>query len=266
VHLADADRLGEWALDVPPEAQLLADAFWPGPLTMLLAKTSRVAPSVTGGRATVGLRVPDHPIALALLRAFGGGVAAPSANRFGHVSPTTAADVVADLGHAVDLVVDGGSCRVGVESTIIDLTGDEPEVLRPGGVALERITEVLGFTPRVWLGDESIGEARAPGMLATHYAPAAEVVVVSGERLADEVAKLAVRGRRVGVLTPEEFAVPEEGVVDLGPAGTPDEYARVLYACLRRADRLGLDVVVAVPPPPEGIGLAIRDRLQRAST
>jgi L-threonylcarbamoyladenylate synthase len=188
VHLADAGQLDDWAADVSPTAHLLADAFWPGPLTLLVERSSSVSLAVTGGRSTVGLRVPDHTVALELLRAFGGGIAAPSANRFGRVSPTTAAHVVADLGDDVDLVLDGGACRVGVESTIVDLTREVPVVLRAGGISIDRLEEVLGHVVEVHVSAEpSKGGARAPGMLEAHYAPEARIVLSSEHDVIDAV-------------------------------------------------------------------------------
>jgi L-threonylcarbamoyladenylate synthase len=265
VHLGDADQLDAWAEHVAPAARLLADAFWPGPLTMILPRSARVPDAVTGGRDTVGLRVPDHPVARALLEAFGGGIAAPSANRFGHVSPTTAAHVRTDLGDDVDLVLDGGPCTVGVESTIIDLTTGEPEILRPGGVSIDRLADVLGRVPRVWLGDDD-GPARAPGMLAAHYAPAAQVEIVASD---DEVAERATRhlegGRVVGVLAPMAVRDLPLDVLELEPVGEPEEYAQLLYARLRQADRLGIEVLLVVPPPERGVGIAVADRLRRAA-
>jgi L-threonylcarbamoyladenylate synthase len=270
VHLGDPDLLDAWADGVPTEARLLADAFWPGPLTLLLWRSAKALDEVTGGRPTVGLRVPDHPTALALLAAFGGGVAAPSANRFGRVSPTSAADVVSELGSGVDLVVDGGPSVVGVESTIVDLTGDRPHVLRPGGVSVERLTEVLGAAPATATvsradaaSDE--GAARAPGMLAAHYAPHAEVVVAAEDDAAAVAGEHGARGRTVGLLAPRALAGVPDDVLALEPAGPPEEYARLLYARLRQADRLGLDVLVCVPPPAVGIGVAVIDRLRRAA-
>ncbi|HEY6533764.1 MAG TPA: L-threonylcarbamoyladenylate synthase [Acidimicrobiales bacterium] len=266
VHLGDADLVEAWADGVPPEAHLLADAFWPGPLTMLLWRSPKAPDAVTGGRDTVGLRVPDHPLARQLLDAFGDGVAAPSANRFGRVSPTTAADVVSDLGDAVDLVLDGGPCRVGVESTIVDLTGGEPVLLRPGGVAIERLTEVLGREPNRLEGPAPERGARAPGMLASHYAPKARVVV------ADEASVVAVAAEavstavgRVGVLAPTVTDGLGPEIVELEPAGGPEEYARLLYARLRQADRLQIEILVCVPPPARGVGVAVADRLSRAA-
>jgi L-threonylcarbamoyladenylate synthase len=275
VHLGDADLLDAWADSVPTEARLLADAFWPGPLTLLLWRSEKVIDEVTGGRPTVGLRVPDHPVALAVLAAFGGGVAAPSANRFGRVSPTTAAHVVSELGPAVDLVVDGGPSIVGVESTIVDLTGERPVVLRPGGISVERLTDVLGVAPAIVAEaglanaaadvDERGGAARAPGMLAAHYAPSAQVIVVDEGDASAIAATHVADGRTVGVLAPRALPDLPDAAVALEPAGPPEEYARLLYARLRQADRLGLDVLVCVPPPPVGVGVAVIDRLRRAA-
>jgi L-threonylcarbamoyladenylate synthase len=262
VHLPEPDVLDAWADDVPPAAHVLADAFWPGPLTLILNRSPRVPDAVTGGQDTVGLRVPDHPVARALLERFGGGVAAPSANRFGKVSPTTAAHVQADLGDEVDLILDGGPCTVGIESTIVDLTGPVPEVLRPGGVSDARLAEVLGTEPRAWTGGQP---ARAPGMLPAHYAPRARVEVVTEVSVAERAAKLLAEGASVGVLAPGVIDELPDGTVELEPAGGPVEYARLLYGRLRQADRLGLDILLAVPPPATGVGIAVGDRLQRAA-
>jgi L-threonylcarbamoyladenylate synthase len=270
VHLGSPDLLDAWADAIPPEARLLADAFWPGPLTLLLWRSAKVPDEVTGGRATVGLRVPDHPVARALLTAFGGGVAGPSANRFGRVSPTTAEHVVAELDGNVDVVLDGGACEVGVESTIVDLTGASPLVLRPGGVSAERLAEVLGHeVPHVAAGSSGATAPRAPGMSAAHYAPSARVEVLSeGDavgRLEGLLGSSGVAARRVGLLAPRTLTGVPDAVVVLEPAGQAEEYARLLYARLRQADRLGLDVLVCVPPPARGIGVAVVDRLHRAA-
>lgn len=268
VHLADASVMGEWAAEVSTEAQLLADAFWPGPLTLLVRRSGSVGDWVTGGRDTVGLRVPGDDVAHELLRAFGGGIAAPSANRFGKVSPTTAAHVVADLGADVAVVLDGGVCSVGVESTIVDVSGDEVVVLRLGGVSVEALADVLGFRPRVEQARAAVGEAVAPGMLAAHYAPSAAVVICG----ADEVVALAVDLLSddapdvvVGVLAPHSIdGLPVE-VIELEPAGEGEDYAHALYARLRQADRLGITQLLCVPPMPVGVGAAVLDRLQRAA-
>jgi L-threonylcarbamoyladenylate synthase len=262
VHLPAADLLDAFSEDVSTPARMLADAFWPGPLTLILVRSARVPDVVTGGRSTVGLRVPDHPVARAMLERFGGGVAAPSANRFGRVSPTTAAHVRADLDDEVDLILDGGLCRVGIESTIVDLTGEEPELLRPGGVSTARLTEVLGAEPRPWSGR---GPARAPGMLAAHYAPRARVEVVAPGDVVARATSLLATGALVGLLAPAVTDDLPDEVIELEPAGGPEEYARLLYSRLRQADRLRLDVLLAVAPPEVGVGVAVGDRLRRAA-
>ncbi len=242
VHLRDAGALGGWATEVPNGAAQLAAAFWPGPLTVVLPKTARVLDVVTGGQPTVGLRVPAHPVALAVLRAFGGGLAAPSANRFQGVSPTTAAHVREELGAVVDLILDGGPCAVGVESTIIDFSAGLPRLLRPGGVALEAIEATLGHAVPI-----AVGAIRASGEHALHYAPSARVELCTGDpgELAEALRR---RGDRVAVLS-----LPD----DLASA------ARELYAQLRAVTA---DVVVAeLPASSKGLGLALRDRLVRAA-
>lgn len=259
VHLARADQLARWAAEIPPAAAVLADACWPGPLTIVVRRAAGVLDAVTGGLDTVGLRVPGHPLALALLDSFGGGLAAPSANRFGRVSPTTAAAVRDSFGDDVDLVLDGGPCSVGVESTIVDCTA-EPRVLRLGGVTGARLRELLGTDVPVG------GATRAPGTLPSHYAPVARVEIVEGRDLDARAAALSTEGGRVGVLAearhdPARFAP----LVTLATPNDADEYARVLYGALREADALGLDIVLAVPPEPHGIGRAVVDRLRRAA-
>ena len=246
VHLAVPGAIDEWARDVPDAARALAAAHWPGPLTLLLRRASRVRDEVTGGRDSVALRVPRHALALDVLRAYGSGVVAPSANPFGRVSPTTAAHAVADLGHAVAVVVDGGPCSEGVESTIVDLTTDTPQLLRAGALPVEEIEATL--RGRVDLAD---GERRAPGMLAAHYAPRCRVELYESSRSARS---------RAERLTRDGLAVD---VLDL--ARDPARYARELYARLRDADARGAEVVVAVMPDPVGLGLAVRDRLHKAS-
>lgn len=260
VHLARAEQLDDWGIEISPAARKLAAACWPGPLTLVVRRGHRVPDEATGGLDTVGLRVPGHPRARELLTAFGDGLAAPSANRFGRVSPTTAEAVRTELGDAVPLVLDGGACAVGVESTIVDCT-DSPRVLRLGAVTGEQLRVILG-------SDVPVGGAtRAPGTLASHYAPQARVEVVAEPELAGRAGELIGSGEQVGVLTGR--AVPPElppRTVTLATPADADEYAHVLYAALRQADVLGLDVVLAVPPPPTGIGLAVADRLRRAAT
>lgn len=242
VHIASAEQLGDWASSVPASAAVLADTCWPGPLTVLVPKAAHVLPVVTGGRDTVGVRVPAHPLTTELLERFGGGLAAPSANRFGMVSPTTADHVRADLGDAVDYVLDGGACPVGVESTIVDCTVSPAQILRPGGIPSEQVDELLG-------GDlaPASGPSRASGMLASHYAPNARVL------LAENRAEAQV------LLADLEHAELIDRTDDLV------DYAQQLYADLRRADERGRGVIVAVMPPAAGLGHAIRDRLSKAA-
>jgi L-threonylcarbamoyladenylate synthase len=260
VHLAHATQLDEWGVDVAPAAHALAAACWPGPLTLVVRRAARVPDEVTGGLETVGLRVPAHPLAHALLDAFGGGLAAPSANRFGRVSPTTADAVRSELGADVDLVLDGGPCTVGVESTIVDCTTDPPRVLRVGGVTAETLGEILGAELPVG------GTTRAPGTLASHYAPRARVELVAGDALASRTVELADAGTRAGVLAEREWAdTVAARTVTLATPRDAEEYARDLYAALRRADELGLELVLAVPPAEVGIGAAVADRLRRAA-
>ena len=263
VHLAEATAVKAWAADVPPDAWALAEAFWPGPLTLILPRADHVPDAVTGGAATVGLRVPNQPLALELLSAFGSGIAAPSANRFGRVSPTTAAHVRADLGTAVDLVLDGGPCAVGVESTIVDLSRGAPRVLRLGGLSVEALSEVLGHRVEAQDGP---GATPAPGTLLSHYAPAARVEVLASDAVADRARALLAEDRRVGVLAPRRIEGLPAGTEALPPAGGAAAYAKCLYQRLREADRRGLDVLLAVPPPERGIGAAVADRLRRAAS
>lgn len=260
VHLPDAAALSEWASPVPEEAHRLAAAFWPGPLTLVLKRTARATDAVTGGQDTVAVRVPNHPVALAVLRALGGGLAAPSANRFGRVSPTTAEHVRQDLGGDVDLLLDGGPCTVGVESTIVDLSSGEPTILRPGGLAAEELERVLGRPVPV----RTASTVRVSGSLESHYAPRVGVELVESAQAASRAETLRLQGLRVGVLGPrslvlsnefQRFDVPDE------PAGA----ARLLYLRLREADGAGLDVLLACLPPAQGLGVAVRDRLSRAA-
>jgi L-threonylcarbamoyladenylate synthase len=241
VHVGAAAQLGDWAATVPPAAEVLADSCWPGPLTLLVPRAATVLDLVTGGRSGVGVRVPAHPMTLELLARFGGGLAAPSANRFGRVSPTTADHVRADLGDDVDFVLNGGPCPVGVESTIVDCTVDPPQVLRPGGISSEEIESLLEMT----LGAPS-GPSRAPGMLESHYAPRCTVVLADSRREAVALAD----------------ALPGAEIIDDDDLA---HYAHTLFARLRDADDRGVDTVIAVLPPARGLGHAIRDRLFKAS-
>ncbi|HEX5754299.1 MAG TPA: L-threonylcarbamoyladenylate synthase [Archangium sp.] len=260
VHVARASELPSWARHVPEEAWRLAESFWPGPLTLVLPRTARATDAVTGGQDTVALRVPNHPVALAVLDALGGGVAAPSANRFGRVSPTSAEHVRADLGDEVDLILDGGPCTVGVESTIVDLSGKEPAVLRPGGLAVEELERVLGRKVPV----RTSATVRVSGSLASHYAPRAGVVLSEPADVGARVTSLRARGHNVGVLGPPGLTLPP-GVPRYDVPEDPAGAARALYTRLREADEQGHDVLVACLPRAEGLGIAVRDRLSRAA-
>jgi len=259
VHLAPEAVLDDWAIDVPDVARRLAKALWPGPLTMILKKSARVASAVTGGSDTVGLRVPSHPMARALLRAFGGGIAAPSANRFGAVSPTTADHVEADLGDDVDYILDGGACEVGVESTIVDLSRGGAVLLRPGGAPREVIEAITGP-----LAGADRDAPAAPGTLASHYAPRAKVIAVS---LHDVPATVAAASGKLAVIAPASaFAAWPTLPAMAHPL--PDDVAgmaRDLYAALRDLDAAGVDLIVAALPPEAGLGEAVADRLRRAA-
>jgi L-threonylcarbamoyladenylate synthase len=256
VHVASMDGLGDWADDVPAYAISLARDFWPGPMTLVVKRSGLAGDFVTGGQDTVGVRVPNHPVALGLLEAFeragGKGVAAPSANRFGNVSPTTAQAVSDELGDYLadgDQILDGGACDVGVESTIIDCTGDVPRILRPGAITAQMIAESTGLEV-VGVVEESA--IRVSGSLEAHYAPAATVVLDQPPVIGQGFIAMA-------------DVVAGEGVVRLAAPKTHEEFARVLYSALRAADEKGLSEVVVIQPSGVGLAIAIRDRLKRAS-
>ncbi|MYR86452.1 threonylcarbamoyl-AMP synthase [Streptomyces sp. SID685] len=262
VHIGHADLLDDWVEDVPAAARLLAEHLWPGPLTLVLRRGRRVPLEATGGLDTVAVRVPDHPVALALLAAFGGGVTAPSANRFGSVSPTTTDHVRAELGGAVDFVLEGGPCAVGVESTIVDVTGDTPSILRPGGVTREELEAVVGCPLEV----PSSSRVRVPGQHPSHYAPRARVVLVEPDKVVAEAELAQELGHRVGVFLPASFADGVTKVHAVVPLPrSPVDYARGLYGFLRELDERGCDLIFASLPVEEGLGLAIANRLRRAA-
>ena len=260
VHIGDASLLEHWAADIPPSAWLLAKHFWPGPLTLILKRNARVLDAVTGGQDTVGLRMPDHPVALALLSAFGGGVAAPSANRYGRISPTLAAHVRDELGEAVDCILDGGSCRVGIESTILDLSGAHPQVLRPGAISAAEIETVLGEPLAAASGDAP----RVPGALPSHYAPRTPLALVSPDDLPAEIKRCLEKGERVAVLA-RSAATPHARCAWQVMPTDPGGYARELYARLRALDALHVDRLLVEALPAEIIWQAVRDRLARAA-
>jgi L-threonylcarbamoyladenylate synthase len=261
VHLPSADAIATWATEVPEVAHQLADAFWPGPLTLVLRKAEQVDPVITGGQETIGLRVPAHPAARALLKQFGGALAAPSANRFGHVSPTTADHVVSEFEDGVAAVVDGGSCDVGLESTIVDLTGEAPRLLRPGMIGVPALEAVLETALSV------AGEAegpRASGRLPSHYAPRSTVRLVSADALEETVAGAAVDGA-VAVLARHAPRQSRKHVDWHTLPATPEAYARALYATLRAADESDPACILVERVPDEDDWRAIADRLDRAA-
>lgn len=264
VHLPDAVALDQWARDIPDAARRLAARFWPGPLTLILRRRPHVPDAVTGGQDSIGLRVPNHPVALELLRRFGGGIAAPSANRFGRVSPTTAEHVRAELGDEVDVILDGGPCRVGIESTIVSFMGTEPQLLRPGSISPAMLVEVLKHPVRI--PTAGTAAVRVPGSHAIHYAPATALSLVPSAVLWSEAARLAKGGRRVVVVHRGPLpAGLREGVMALAMPGQPEAYGRELYGALRRADALGAGRLLIEAPPESEDWLAIRDRLMRAA-
>jgi L-threonylcarbamoyladenylate synthase len=257
VHIDSMDRMGNWAADVPAYAIALARDYWPGPMTLVLKRSDIAKDFITGGQETVGVRVPAHPLALGLLKAFheagGLGIAAPSANRFGAVSPTTADAVQEELESYMadtDLILDGGPSLVGVESTIIDCTGDAPRILRLGAITQEMIEETTGLV--VMDATSAQSDIRVSGSLESHYSPKAKVIL-------DVV---AVAGD--GLIAPDQIPTPN-GVIRLMAPSTNEQYARDLYRALRLADQKGLEVVVALQPGGDGLAAAIRDRLQRAA-
>jgi L-threonylcarbamoyladenylate synthase len=261
VHLPQPRAISDWALAPPPAAVALAQAFWPGPLTLVLRRAAHVLDAVTGGQDTVALRVPAHPLAQALLAAFGGGVAAPSANRFGRVSATTAQHVRDEFGPAVELVLDGGACEVGIESTIVDLSGSTPRLLRPGGVAREALESVLGKP----LEQPDAAGPRAPGSLRAHYAPATDLMLVDPDVAPELIRSLARQDKRVAVLSFSTLRPLLPGLTwAAAPADAPS-YAHCLYENLRALDASGADVIVVERPPQRPAWLAVLDRLTRAA-
>jgi len=265
VHVSSMQRMDMWAQEIPVYAISLARDFWPGPMTLVLKRSALAEDFITGGQETVGIRVPDHVVALALLEAFenigGKGIAAPSANRFGHVSPTTAAAVAEELGEYLDSsdqIIDGGPCTVGVESTIIDCTGDAPRILRPGAITIAMIENSTGisFIKEVDASKLDIhkaaSEIRVSGSLENHYSPAARVIL--------DVVPIAGQG----FIALAEIETPA-GVIRLAAPNSDSEFAQVLYSALRQADADGLAEIVVHQPTGDGVAIAIRDRLARAA-
>jgi len=253
VHFASAEQAFAWAREVPDAARRLAERFWPGPLTLILKRSELAQDFVTGGQDSVGLRVPSHPVAHELLSIFGSGVAAPSANRFGLVSPTTAAHVREDLGADVELVLEGGPSEVGIESTIVDLSGGGAVLLRPGAITKQQIEEVMKVT------EKNLAAPRHPGSLERHYAPRTPARLLPAHELDRQI---AVMTDRVAVLA---FSRPDERVdYWLRMPREPAAYARRLYAALRELDSAGCEAILVEAPPDAPEWAAVRDRLGRA--
>lgn len=257
VHLAGADQLDQWARAIPDYARRLADAFWPGPLTLVLPRSARVPDAVTGGQDTVALRVPAHPLAQRLLQAFGGGLAAPSANRYGQISPTTAEHVRRQFGEATPLVLDGGACDVGIESTIVACLGPQPVILRPGILTAAQLTAAAGMAVLEQAAETS--KVQVPGQTASHYAPDTASFLVPRGQLQAWAER---HPGRIGFLgfEPPPFAAAQELRLDL----RPEPAARQLYAALHTLDAAGLDWIVIEQPPQDPAWAGIRDRLKRA--
>ena len=264
VHVSDADAFDEWAIEVPDAARALIGAFWPGPLTLVARRSQRARDIVTGGQDTVGVRAPAHPWARALLREFGGALAAPSANSFGRISPTTAQHVIDDLGvkprGKVDFILDGGPCPVGIESTIVDICSGTPALLRPGAITRDQLQEVLGHQ----IFDAGAQSPRAPGRLEKHYAPHTPLAVMSVDELAATLSKPS--GARIAVLAPLSLLQNCRADVALAIAAAerPDDYARLLYSALHRLDSSDADRMLVAAPPDGPQWEAVRDRLRRA--
>ena len=256
IHISSANQLENWASEIPEYAIRLGNTYWPGPMTLILKRNSRAFDFITGGQESVGLRVPNQQVALALTREFeklgGFGIAAPSANRFGAVSPTTARAVEEELGKFLgdeDLILDDGQCEIGVESSIIDCTQVNPVVLRPGAISNEMIEDVTGLTV---LLKSDVSEMRAPGLLDSHYAPNAKVILGLSAKPGH------------GFIALDQIPTPI-GAIRLASPASIEDYARDLYGALRMGDQLGLNKIYVVEPEGPGLAIAIRDRLGKAS-
>jgi len=259
VHISSLTNLDKWARDIPEYAVKLARAFWPGPMTLILQRTDLAKDFITGGQDNVGIRIPSHTVALALLKDFeslgGLGVAAPSANRFGAVSPTTATAVeieLADFLSENDQILDGGPCSIGVESTIINCTQNKPSILRPGAVTQEMIEDTLGLTIDLNSSNSESIQIKAAGLLESHYAPNAKVILTGSPEIGD------------GFIALDSFTTPS-GAIRIASPKTNEEYARVLYEAFRSADIKGLERVFVIPPIGDGIAVAINDRLAKSA-
>lgn len=278
VHIASLADVGRVAADFPPKARLLAEALWPGPLTLILPKRAEVPDIVTSGLPTVAVRFPVHPVARRIIEYSGTAIAAPSANPFGYISPTTARHVAETLGDRVDFIVDGGPCAVGVESTVLDMTGATPSLLRPGGMPLERIREIVGdvVVPRKRDGAGDSEVVASPGQLKSHYAPRARLYLCGYRALPEAMDAFppsarggAGRSAALVLDAARAEALRATGLFDavfaLAPSGDMREAASRLFAAMHELDAQGFKVIYAERVPEEGLGRAINDRLFRAS-
>ncbi len=262
IHIPNSDAMTDWAIHIPEAAWRLAAAFWPGPLTLVLSRHPSVPPIVTGGQDTIALRIPNHPLTLELLHAFKGGIAAPSANRYGRLSPTTAKHVRTELGESVDYILEGGPCSVGIESTILDLSGATPSILRPGSISKEALIAVL---------KENIfaahGEVQVPGLSLSHYAPVQPLYLLDRSTLLTFAERLNQEQRFFSVLSFDKLPANNHANAHNWVEASPDpmEYAKALYHNLRSMDEKAPDCILVESPPNTEAWLAIRDRLQRAA-
>lgn len=262
VHIDDPKYLQRWVQDMPPAAQKLADAFWPGPLTLVLKRGPAVHDVITGGQDTIAVRIPNHPIARQLLNAFGGGIAAPSANRYGHVSPTRTEHVREEFGDEVPVVLDGGDAKIGLESTIVSCVGPEPRLLRPGSITA---TQLRAVVPNLVVGADPAGP-RVPGSALRHYSPSTPLNIVPGRELAKVIQEFASTESKVAVLGMKPPSIASPFMTWINAGIRPDVYARNLYSNLRTLDKSGARMILVEDVPEGERWDAIRDRLKRAAT
>ena len=261
IHIGELNQLKDWVSEIPESAIKLAEKFWPGPLTIILHSADHVPAILTGGQKTIGIRMPRHPVARKLLAAFGNAIAAPSANRFGRISPTSAEHVVEELGDTVELVLDGGPCSIGLESTIIDLTGTKPRILRPGPLTLDEISEVLAEK----ITTDKSNVPRVSGSLPVHYAPQTPMQIIASAEIEKKLSDLQKDHSRIVVMSRQSYATYFPRVTWQVMSSDPKNYGQQLYAQLRNLDHLEFDLIIVEEPPNNNEWLAIRDRLMRAS-
>ncbi len=260
VHVSGIAAAREWTASMPEQGLRLAEAFWPGPLTLVMPRAGHVLDAVTGGQASIALRAPAHPVARALLAAFGRGIAAPSANRYGRISPTRAADVREELGDRVALVLDGGDCEVGLESTIVACLDGRVTLLRPGAVSRSQIADIVGA-----VADPDAYAPRAPGRQRSHYAPRTPLAIIDAGALPAAVARAGAAGERIAVLARSAAPPVASELVWRQMPPRPAGYGRALYATLRELDRAGVSCILVEALPPDEAWAAIADRLARAA-